>query len=93
MATTTHGAVARARYRSRLRLETIKTTAPVTNLAWTRWGVLAHNAPVAISNGCWGDDTGLSTMEPDVAHQIARLWRVRVGRVWDNAARVIDAAQ
>ncbi len=52
--------------------------APVTNLAFTRWGVLAHGAPVAISNGCFGDDTGLADMDHDTARQIADLWRARI---------------
>jgi hypothetical protein len=36
---------------------------PVTNIEWTKHGVLSHGAPVALSNGCLGDDTGLGDME------------------------------
>jgi hypothetical protein len=64
--------------------------APVTNLAFTRYGVLNHDAPVAISNGCFGDDTGLAEMPPDVLRQIADLWRARTRRERTKALVVVD---
>jgi len=65
--------------------------APVSNLAFTRWAVLAHNAPVAISNGCFGDDTGLAEMEPAVVRQVADLWRVRRTRDRAGSVPIVDA--
>ena len=54
--------------------------APVSNLQWTRWGVLAHGAPVALGHGCFGDDIGLAEMDPDTRAEIADLWRLRLTR-------------
>jgi hypothetical protein len=64
--------------------------APITNLYYTRWAVLAHGAPVAISNGCFGDDAGLSDMDRDTAGQIAELWRIRTSREREKYAVVTD---
>ncbi len=63
--------------------------APVTNLAFTRWAVLAHHAPVAISNGCFGDDTGLADMDATTARAISDLWRASIGH--DRTKRIIVA--
>jgi len=65
--------------------------APVSNLAFTRWAVLAHNAPVALSNGCYGDDTGLAEMEPAVTRQVADLWRVRRDRDRARGVPIVHA--
>lgn len=51
--------------------------APVSNFALTRWAVLAHNAPIALSNGCFGDDLGLAEMDAETKAGIAELWRLR----------------
>jgi len=63
----------------------------VSNLAFTRWAVLAHNAPVAIANGCYGDDTGLAEMESAVVRQVADLWRVRRTRDRAHGVPIVDA--
>ena len=64
---------------------------PVTSLGLTRWAVLAHGAPVAISNGCWGDDTGLAEMDRPTAHAIADLWRARIGQQHQKPLSVVEA--
>lgn len=50
--------------------------APITNFAWTKYGVIAHGAPIAISNGCFGDDTGLSEVDAEGAAAIANLYQM-----------------
>jgi hypothetical protein len=64
--------------------------APVTNLAFTRYGVLNYDAPVAISNGCFGDDTGLAEMPSDVHRQIVDLWNARTSRERTKPLIVVD---
>jgi hypothetical protein len=54
--------------------------APVTNLAWTRWAVVTHNAPIALSNGNFGDDTGIAEFDETTAAEMAELWRLRAPR-------------
>jgi hypothetical protein len=66
--------------------------APVTNLAFTRWAVTGHEAPVVISNGCFGDDTGLADMQPDVVAQIAELWRQRTRKRRIRRVAVADVS-
>jgi hypothetical protein len=65
--------------------------APVSNMANTRWGVLAYNAPIALSNGCFGDDIGLADMDRETADRLASLWRARAGRKWTRPLAVVDA--
>lgn len=51
--------------------------APSTALANTKWAVLAHDATIATSNGCFGDDLGIAEMpERDVA-ELSRLWEFK----------------
>ena len=66
--------------------------APVTNLGFTRWAVTGHEAPVAISNGCFGDDTGLADMQPAVVAQIAELWRRRSQKTRTRRISVADVS-
>lgn len=66
--------------------------APVTNLEWTRWGVVAHGAPVSISNGSFGDDTGISEVTPEVREQIAELWRIRTSVDRGKSFAIVDTA-
>lgn len=49
---------------------------PITNIEWTKHAVLTHGVPVAISNGCFGDDVGLGELEENSkAYQIIKaLW-------------------
>jgi len=51
--------------------------APVSNIAFTRWSVTTQRGTVAISNGCFGDDTGIAEMAPAMRAEIERLWRLR----------------
>jgi hypothetical protein len=69
------------------------TWAPVTNIGWTRWAVLAHNAPVAVSNGSFGDDTGLAELDDATAEEIGELWRIRTSRPWEKTVRVTDGVE
>jgi hypothetical protein len=64
--------------------------APVTNLAFTRWGVLAHGAAVAISNGCFGDDTGLAEMDQETRREIGALWQRRRSQERERSVAVVD---
>ncbi len=50
--------------------------APVTNWAYTEFGVRNYQAPVAISNG-WGDDAGFSEMSAAMRQKVMDLfdWR------------------
>jgi hypothetical protein len=67
--------------------------APVTNLAWTRWSVVAHNAPIAMSNGNFGDDTGMSDLDASTAATVAELWRLRAPRSRGKLPRVITSGE
>ncbi len=50
--------------------------APVTNWAYTEFGVRNYQAPVAISNG-WGDDAGFSEMSPEMRRKVFDLFNWR----------------
>jgi hypothetical protein len=65
--------------------------APVTNLAWTRWAVVTHNAPIAISNGNFGDDTGIAEFDDATAAMIAELWNLRKHRQREKPLLLADA--
>lgn len=64
--------------------------APVINMQFTRYGVLAHNAAVAISNGCFGDDIGLSEMTDDMRAQYYELWNMRKSRTRASSFAITD---
>jgi hypothetical protein len=51
--------------------------APRTNRRQMAWAVRAFGAPIAVSNGVWGDDCGLADMPPDVLGEIEELWEYR----------------
>ena len=51
--------------------------APVTNFLLTEYAVDTFDAPVAISNGPFGDDTGVSEMTPQQLKQILGLFERR----------------
>jgi hypothetical protein len=63
---------------------------PVANLAWTRWAVVTHNAPIAISNGNFGDDTGIAEFDETTAAEMAELWRLRAPRRREKLLSVAD---
>lgn len=66
--------------------------APVSAFANTRFGVLAYDAPIATTNGCFGDDTGLSDMQPDMFAKIKELWRIKSDRKREKAVLTINRA-
>jgi hypothetical protein len=49
---------------------------PVSRWDWTRFGVEAYQAPVAVSNG-WGDDTGFAEMSAEERARVLALFRRR----------------
>jgi hypothetical protein len=51
--------------------------APVTRLAYTRYGVETFGVPVAISNGAFGDDIGISDMSPTQQKAVMDLFDQR----------------
>lgn len=51
--------------------------APLTNLEWTRQAV-ALGGPVAVANGCFGDDVGFADMSPAVQAELMTLFRTRI---------------
>ena len=52
---------------------------PITNFAWTRWGVENLGTPVSVSNG-YGDDKGPSEWTPEFKAQIMELFRARLAK-------------
>lgn len=48
--------------------------APVTSFSYTEYGVKTFGVPVAISNGCFGDDTGISEMKAADVQKIMALF-------------------
>jgi hypothetical protein len=64
---------------------------PASEILNTKWAVLAFDAPIAISNGCFGDDTGLSEMTHEQRALIAQLWQTKVQRRRMRALTVVDA--
>ena len=57
--------------------------APVTNFHLTEYGVETFDAPVAISNGPFGDDIGVSEMTPEQFKSIHDLFEKRKNRRMD----------
>jgi hypothetical protein len=51
--------------------------APVTRFPFTRYGVETFGVPVAISNGAWGDDIGISDMAPEQVKRTMELFEKR----------------
>ena len=54
--------------------------APVSNFRYTKYGVETFEAPVSISNGCFGDDIGISDMSPAQRKQVLDLFGTRKRR-------------
>jgi hypothetical protein len=54
--------------------------APVSNFRYTKYGVETFDAPVSISNGCFGDDAGISDMSPAQRKQVLDLFDTRKRR-------------
>ena len=56
---------------------------PVSHLHYTRYGVETFDTPVTISNGCAGDDMGISEVSPDVLKTLLDLFEKRKTRRMD----------
>ncbi|MBV8709782.1 MAG: hypothetical protein JO028_21540, partial [Acidobacteriaceae bacterium] len=54
--------------------------APVTSFELTKYGVETFDTPVAISNGSFGDDIGISEMSPEQVARIMGLFASRKDR-------------
>jgi hypothetical protein len=54
--------------------------APVSNFRFTKYAVETFDTPVTISNGCAGDDIGISDMNPQQLKQILDLFEKRKER-------------
>jgi len=65
--------------------------APSTEILNTKWAVLAEDAPIAISNGCFGDDIGLADMSEEQRALIAELWKVRKSRTRTRSLQIVNA--
>ena len=57
--------------------------APVTNFRYTQYGVETFDTPVTISNGCAGDDMGISEVPPQVLTAMLDLFEKRKNRRMD----------
>jgi hypothetical protein len=64
--------------------------APVSNFNFTRWGVLSHHGNVSLSNGCFGDDLGLSDMDETMKREIMELWHTRIRRDREEEVSVVN---
>jgi hypothetical protein len=59
--------------------------APLTNLEWTRQTV-ALGGPVAVANGCFGDDTGFAEMPLAVQSELLALFQTRIAALRGSQA-------
>ncbi len=57
--------------------------APVSNFRYTKYGVETFDTPVTISNGCAGDDTGISEVSPQILQAMLDLFEKRKTRRMD----------
>lgn len=64
--------------------------APISAFANTRFGVLVYDAPIATTNGCFGDDVGLADMQPDIFAKIKELWRIKNDRKQEKAIHIVN---
>jgi hypothetical protein len=64
--------------------------APVSEILNTKWAVTAYDAPIAISNGCFGDDIGIAGMSVTSRELIRELWELKLSRPRDRALTIVD---
>jgi len=57
--------------------------APVTNFRYTKYAVETFDTPVTISNGCAGDDMGISEVPPQTLQAMLELFEKRKSRRMD----------
>jgi hypothetical protein len=58
---------------------------PVTHFRYTQYGVETFDTPVTISNGCAGDDMGISEVSPEILRAMLDLFEKRKARRMDIA--------
>ncbi len=58
---------------------------PVTHFRYTQYGVETFDTPVSISNGCAGDDMGISEVSPEILRAMLDLFEKRKARRMDIA--------
>lgn len=56
---------------------------PVTHFRYTKYGVETFDTPVVITNGCAGDDTGISEVSPQILQAMLDLFEKRKTRRMD----------
>ena len=64
--------------------------APQSEILNTKWAVLAHDAPIALSNGCFGDDIGIAEMTPESRELIVDLWQTKMSRTRQRGVTIVD---
>lgn len=64
--------------------------APESEILNTKWAVLAYDAPIALSNGCFGDDIGLAEMTPESRELIVELWQTKMSRTRQRGLTIVD---
>ena len=52
---------------------------PESEIANTKWAVLAYDAPISTSNGCFGDDIGIRDMSAENQELLRKLWASKTG--------------
>jgi hypothetical protein len=66
--------------------------APSSEILNTKWAVMAYDAPIALSNGCFGDDIGIADM-PEVNRELIRqLWELKMSRRRDRVLPIVDVS-
>jgi hypothetical protein len=53
---------------------------PESEIANTKWAVLAYDAPMSTSNGCFGDDISIRDMSDENRALLRELWAVKAVR-------------
>ena len=64
--------------------------APATAIGNTKWAVLAHDAPIATGNGCFGDDIGIADMSEQDRALLHRLWTTGTNRNRTRHLTIVD---
>ncbi|TAM71154.1 MAG: hypothetical protein EPN48_02850 [Microbacteriaceae bacterium] len=55
--------------------------APVSAVRNTKWAVLAYDAPISTSNGCFGDDIGPAEYGDADLEDLRAMWRTKISRI------------
>jgi hypothetical protein len=66
--------------------------APVSTIRNTKWAVLAYDAPLSTSNGCFGDDQGLADMSDAARETFHELWERKLDGRRRRRLTVVDVA-